>query len=137
MTVNKMILLGNMGRDPRVKELENGTKIASFSVATNHGRKSPTGEWENETTWHDVKAFGKTAEHVERFGDSGKKVFVEGRLEKRKYTGKDGTEKIAVEVIADKVEILKTGNEKSEPDLDKIDSLFGTAAKRDEEEMLF
>lgn len=104
--MNQVIAIGNLGNDPEFKELEkSGNQVASFRLAsTDRRRKGPDGK--PATEWLNVVAWGKLAVIVRDYLKKGSKIFVAGRLQTRKYEGKDGTTKYATEVIADNIEML-------------------------------
>lgn len=105
--VNKVILIGNLGRDPEVKYLEGNVAVAKFSVATNESyRDKKTGEWQTLTEWHDVVAWRALAERAEKQLKKGSQVFVEGKLTHRKYQDKDGNDRYVTEVVAQSFRIL-------------------------------
>jgi len=108
---NYVHLLGNIGDDPKVTELDGGKKVARFSLATNEVYKDSKGEKQQVTDWHTIVAWGKTAEIVEQFAHKGKLVAIVGKLKTRIYTEpKEGNERYVTEVIAD--EILLLGGKK-------------------------
>lgn len=100
-SVNKVILIGNLGRDPEIRSFQNGGRVASFSLATSENWKDKaTGEKKERTEWHRVSVLNdKLVEVVERYVKKGSKLYVEGQLETRKYTDKDGVEKYTTEVV--------------------------------------
>ncbi len=99
--VNKVIIIGNLGRDPEIKYTQSNVPVANFSVATTESWKDKSsGEWQEKTEWHRVVAWRYLAEKVERSLRKGKQVYVEGRLETRKWTGQDGNERYTTEIIA-------------------------------------
>jgi len=98
--VNRVILVGNLGRDPEVRRLENGTAVAKFSVATNEGYKDKNGEWQNLTEWHDVVVWRNLAERAERDLKKGSKIYLEGKLTHRKWQDKEGNNRRTTEVVA-------------------------------------
>lgn len=95
---NKVQLIGNLGNAPEVKTLESGKKIARFSVATNESYRNAKGEKVTETQWHNLVAWGKVAEIVEKYLTKGKEVAIEGKLISRSYNDKDGNKKYITEV---------------------------------------
>ncbi|MEM9362432.1 MAG: single-stranded DNA-binding protein [Bacteroidota bacterium] len=95
---NKVQLIGNLGNDPEVIILENGNKLAKFSMATNESYKNAKGERVTETQWHNVVAWGKTAEIVENYLTKGKEVAVEGKLTSRSYETKEGEKRYITEI---------------------------------------
>ena len=100
-SVNKVILVGNVGRDPEVRTMNNGGKVVNLSVATSEAWKDKnSGERQEKTEWHRVVIFNeKIAEIVERYVTKGSRIYIEGSLQTRKWTDKDGSEKYATEVV--------------------------------------
>ncbi len=105
---NHVQLIGNVGQDPTVTNLENGKKVARFSLATNENYKNGKGEKQTDTNWHTVVAWGKVADIIEKFVDKGKEIGIVGKLKTRTYTMDDGNQRYVTEVVAD--EILLMGN---------------------------
>lgn len=105
-SVNKVILVGNLGRDPEVRYLPSGDPVANVTIATSSKYKSKTGEMVEETEWHRVTFFGKLADIVGQYLKKGRSVYVEGRIKTRKYTDKDGVEKYATDIIANEMQML-------------------------------
>ncbi|MDP3616820.1 MAG: single-stranded DNA-binding protein, partial [Rhodoferax sp.] len=105
-SVNKVILVGNLGRDPEMRYLPSGDPVANVTIATSSKYKSKTGEMVEETEWHRVTFFGKLAEIVGQYLKKGRSVYVEGRIKTRKYTDKDGVEKYATDIIANEMQML-------------------------------
>ncbi|MBL7709444.1 MAG: single-stranded DNA-binding protein [Chitinophagaceae bacterium] len=95
---NKVQLIGNLGNAPEVKTLESGKKMARFSVATSESYRNAKGEKVTETQWHNLVAWGKVAEIVEKYLTKGKEVAIEGKLISRSYNDKDGNKKYITEV---------------------------------------
>ena len=105
--VNKVILVGNLGRDPEVRSTASGLSVANFSVATTSRRKSGDGNWQDETEWHNVVVFGKSADTAGQYLSKGKQVYVEGRLRTSSWDDKNsGEKKYKTEVIADFFKML-------------------------------
>lgn len=105
--VNKVILVGNLGRDPEAKYTPNGVAISNFSVATSEKWKDKTtGEWQEKTEWHRVVVWNKTAEFCNMYLKQGSSVYIEGRLVTRSWDDKDGSKRYATEVVADTVQAL-------------------------------
>ena len=99
-SVNKVILIGNLGRDPEVRTTQNGTKVANISIATSENwRDKSTGERKEKTEWHRVVIFGQLADIAERYLKKGSKVYVSGSLQTRKWTDQSGQEKYTTEVV--------------------------------------
>ncbi|MDD2925284.1 single-stranded DNA-binding protein [Rhodoferax sp.] len=105
-SVNKVILLGNLGRDPEVRYLPSGDPVANVTIATSSRYKGKTGEMVEETEWHRVTFFGRLAEIASQYLKKGRPVYVEGRIKTRKYTDKDGQEKYATDIIASEMQLL-------------------------------
>ncbi len=107
---NKVQLVGNLGKDPEITDLESGKKVAKFSMATNESYKNAQGEKVPATQWHNIVAWGKTAEIIEKFVTKGKEIAVEGRLASRSYETEGGEKRYVTEVIVSEV-LLLGGNE--------------------------
>ena len=114
-SVNKVILVGNLGRDPEVRYLPSGDPVANVTIATSSKYKSKTGEMVEETEWHRVTFFGKLAEIVGQYLKKGRSVYVECRIKTRKYTDKDGVEKFATDIIANEMQMLGSREGMGEP----------------------
>ncbi len=116
--VNKVILVGNLGADPEVKYLPNGTTVANFRIATTENRTSRSGEKTKVTEWHRIVAFGRLAEICGQYLNKGKQVYIEGRIQTRSWEDKDGNRRFSTEIIANQMQML--GSAASEPaDFDK------------------
>jgi single-strand DNA-binding protein len=106
-SVNKVILIGNLGKDPEVRHLENGAVVANFSLATSEVYTDrSTGEKKESTDWHDIVLWRGLAEVSEKYLKKGYKVYVEGKLKKRSWQDKDGNTRYTTEVVADEMTIL-------------------------------
>jgi single-strand DNA-binding protein len=105
-SVNKVILVGNLGRDPEIRYMPSGEPVANITIATSSKYKNKSGELVEETEWHRITFFGKLAEIVGQYLKKGRSVYVEGRLKTRKYTDKDGVEKYATDIIANEMQML-------------------------------
>ncbi|MCX8480252.1 MAG: single-stranded DNA-binding protein [Chitinophagales bacterium] len=102
---NKVLLIGNVGQDPEIKEMKSG-KMARFSMATNEVYKNAQGEKQTETNWHNLVAWGRTAEIVEQYVKKGDELAIEGRLVSRNYEDKDGVKRYITEVVLNEVVLL-------------------------------
>lgn len=99
-SVNKVILIGNLGRDPEVRTMQNGSKVANLNLATSESWKDKaTGERKEKSEWHRIVIFGQLTEIAEKYAKKGSKVYVCGSLQTRKWTDKDGAEKYTTEVV--------------------------------------
>jgi single-strand DNA-binding protein len=105
-TVNKVILLGNLTRDPELRYTEHSKAVCSFGLATNRNWTTETGKKREEPEYHRVVAWEKLAEFCDKYLRKGRKVYVEGRLQTRSYTAKDGTEKATTEIVVDDLVLL-------------------------------
>jgi len=105
--VNKAIIIGNLGRDPEIKYTQSNVPVANFSVATTESWKDKTsGEWQEKTEWHRIVAWRHLAERAERYLKKGKQVYIEGRIETRKWTGQDGNDRYTTEIVANQLMML-------------------------------
>ena len=95
---NKVQLIGNLGQNPEVKELNGGKKVAKFSLATNETYRNKAGEKVTDTQWHNLVAWGKTAEIIEKYLKKGSEVAIEGKLLNRNYTDKEGVKRYVTEI---------------------------------------
>ena len=105
-SVNKVILVGNLGRDPETRYMPDGGAITNISIATTEQWKDKQGEKQEKTEWHRVAFFGKLAEIAGEYLKKGRSVYVEGRLQTRKWTDKDGVEKYTTEIVASEMQML-------------------------------
>jgi single-strand DNA-binding protein len=106
-SVNKVILIGNLGRDPEVRYAPSGSAICNVTIATSRQWKDKTsGEKQEETEWHRVVFYDRLAEIAGEYLKKGRPVYVEGRLKTRKWTDKDGVEKYTTEIVADQMQLL-------------------------------
>lgn len=106
-SVNKVILIGNVGKDPEVRHLENGATVANFSIATSETYKDKnTGQKVENTDWHDIVVWRGLAEVVEKYVRKGHKIYVEGKLKKRSWQDKEGNTRYTTEVLADELTML-------------------------------
>ena len=105
-SINKVILIGNLGRDPEIRYLPSGDPIANITIATTSKYKGKDGNMVEETEWHRVTFFGKLAEIVGQYLKKGSSVYVEGRLKTRKYNDKDGIEKYSTDIVANEMQML-------------------------------
>lgn len=103
---NTVQLIGHVGNEPEIVNLESGKKLAKFSVATNESYKNAKGEKVTDTQWHNIVAWGKTAELVENYVPKGKEVGIEGKLTSRSYEDKDGVKKYITEVVCHELLLL-------------------------------
>lgn len=109
--VNKVILVGNLGKDPEVRYLDNGVAVANFSLATTENYKNKQGERVSQTEWHNIVFWRGLAEVAEKYLKKGDSVYVEGKLRTRRWEDKEGNAKYTTEILADNMTML--GNKRS------------------------
>ncbi len=115
MSVNKAILVGNVGKDPEVRYLEGGTSVASFSLATSEVYKNKSGEKVTQTEWHNIVAWRHLAELAEKYITKGKQLYIEGRITNRTWDDKDGIKRYTTEIVANSIQMLgRKGDENNE-----------------------
>ena len=105
-SLNKVMIIGNLGSDPEMRFTPNGNPVTSFRIATNRSYNAPDGERKQETEWFTIVAWGKQAESCNQFLTKGQRVFVEGRLRTRSWEGQDGQKRFRTEVVASRVLFL-------------------------------
>ncbi|MCK4223828.1 MAG: single-stranded DNA-binding protein [candidate division Zixibacteria bacterium] len=111
--VNKVILIGNLGKDPELRYLPSGQSVTKFPLATGSKWKDKDGQWQDRTDWHNIVAFGRTAEVCNEYLKKGSQVYVEGRIQTRSYDDRDGNKKWITEIIAQSMQML---GRKGEPE---------------------
>ena len=109
MSVNKVILIGNLGKDPEVRFTAGGKAVARFSVATSEQWSDAEGQRQERTEWHNIVVWGKQAESCGQYLQKGRQVFIEGRIQTRSYDDKEGNKKYITEVNAQRVQFLGGG----------------------------
>ena len=109
-SVNKVILIGNLGRDPETRMTADGRPICSLALATTRRYKDSQGALQEETEWHRVVLFGRQAEVAQTYLKKGNPVYIEGRLRTRKYTDKQGVERFSTEIVAESLQFLGARN---------------------------
>lgn len=105
-SVNKVILVGNLGRDPEIRHMPSGEAVANLTVATTDKYKDKSGQMVEQTEWHRVSFFGRTAEVCGDYLAKGSQIYVEGSIRTRKYTDKEGVEKYSTEIRGDRMQML-------------------------------
>ena len=109
-SVNKVIILGNLGKDPEVRYTAGGDAVANMSIATSERWKDKDGQKQERTEWHRVVAFGRTAEIAGEYLEKGSSAYIEGKLQTRKYTDKDGIERYSTEIVVERLQLLGSRN---------------------------
>ena len=103
---NKVQLIGNVGNDPEIKTFDGGKKVVNFTLATNESYKNENGEKVEQTEWHKISAWGKTADIIEKYVTKGKEIAIEGKLTHRSYEDKNGEKRFITEVVANDILLL-------------------------------
>lgn len=103
---NKVQLIGNLGNDPEILNLESGKTLAKFTIATNESYKNSNGEKVTDTQWHNIIAWGKTAQIIEKYVSKGKEVAIEGKLTSRSYETKEGEKRYITEIVCNELLML-------------------------------
>jgi single-strand DNA-binding protein len=111
---NRVQLIGNLGQDPEIKNLENGKKVAHFTIATNDAYKSNDGQKVEETTWHNIVAWNGLAERASKYLKKGKEVAIDGRLVYRSYEDKKGVTKYITEIVMNEMLLLRSSTKTDE-----------------------
>ena len=106
MSLNKAILIGRLGRDPEVRQMPNGEAVCNFSIATSETWKDQHGQKQERTEWHNITLYRRMAEVAGQYLKKGSQVYIEGRIQSRKYTGKDGIERTAYDIIGSEMKML-------------------------------
>jgi single-strand DNA-binding protein len=112
-SLNKVMLIGNLGKDPEVRFTASGQAVASFSLATSEKFKGKSGEMEERTEWHNITLWGKLAEIAGEYLSKGKTVYIEGRLQTRKWQDKSGNDRYTTDIVGDKMQMLSPKGERS------------------------
>ena len=107
--VNKVILIGNLGKDPEVRYTPGGQAVANFTIATNENWTDKQGQKQERTEWHRIVVWGKAAENCGEYLSKGRQVYIEGRLQTREWTNKEGAKQYTTEVVANQVVFLSGG----------------------------
>lgn len=115
MSVNKAILVGNVGNDPEVRYLDGGMSVARFSLATTENYKNKSGERVSQTEWHNIVAWRHLAELSEKYISKGRQLFIEGRITNRSWEDKEGNKRYTTEIVATTIQLLGRKDEENSP----------------------
>ena len=135
--VNKVILIGNLGKDPELRYLPSGGAVTKFSLATGSRWKDKDGQWQDRTDWHNIVAFGRTAEVCNEYLKKGSPVYVEGRIQTRSYDDRDGNKKWITEIIAQNVNLLGRKGEPGEETPEEVEQPVVEETKTEDEDLPF
>jgi single-strand DNA-binding protein len=105
--INKVTLVGNIGQDPEIRVLDNGTKVARLTLATNENYKDKSGEWQKLTEWHNIVVWREAAEAVEKYYKKGMLCYVEGKITYRKWQDKEGKDRYTTEIVSSLIKLLE------------------------------
>ncbi len=130
MSVNKVILVGNVGKDPEVRYLENGTAVTTISLATSEVYTNKSGEKVTNTEWHNVVLWRGLAEIAQKYVKKGSQIYIEGRLRTRSWDDKDGNKKYTTEIVADVMQLLGKRPDEGHPS--SVSGEVGKAAVENE-----
>lgn len=114
-SLNKVMVIGNIGKDPELRYTAGGTAVASFSLATTDRIKGKDGNWEDKTEWHNITLWARLAEIAGEYLTKGKTVYIEGRLQTRKWQDKDGKDRYTTEIVGERMQMLGGKGERKEP----------------------
>ena|SRR6266542_3668433 len=131
MSLNKVMIIGNLGRDPEMRYTPSGQPVTQFTVAVNRNYKNQAGEWQEETEWFRIVAWGPLAERTAEYLRKGRKVYVEGRLQTRQWEGQDGQKRYTTELVANTVTPLDPRPRDDTPREDGAPDEQGAAAPRE------
>ncbi|MBT7480828.1 MAG: single-stranded DNA-binding protein [Flavobacteriales bacterium] len=132
--VNKVILVGNLGKDPEIRHLDTGVAVANFSLATTESYKNKSGERVSNTEWHNVVLWRGLAELAEKYLKKGNSVYIEGKIRTRKWEDKEGNTRYSTDIIADKMTMLgsKSDNESSNPKEEPSETINSEVPSQDD-----
>jgi len=127
-SLNKVLLIVTLGKDPEIRYTASGTAVAGFSAATNEKFKNRAGEWEDRTEWHNIVLWGRLAEIAGEHLSKGKSVYIEGRLQTRKWQDRDGKDRSTTEIVGERLQMLskKDNGHSGEPGPNSSGQPFGT-----------
>jgi single-strand DNA-binding protein len=131
-SVNKVILLGNVGKDPEIRSTPGGTMVASFSLATSDRYQDQQGNWQDRTEWHNLVAFKRTAEIIRDYVKKGSKLYVEGRIQTRSWDDKEGAKHYKTEIIINDLSLLSGRDEGSGGGYSRSSSSSSAASSYDQ-----
>ena len=130
--VNKVILVGNLGKDPEIRHLDNGVAVANFSLATTESYTNKQGERVNQTEWHNVVLWRGLADIAEKYLKKGNSVYIEGKIVTRKWEDKDSNTRYSTDIVADKMTMLGSKQESSSTTQPKITEPINSLDSSDE-----
>lgn len=126
MSLNKVMLIGNVGKDPEIRHLENESMVASFPLATTERFKDKNGNWQEQTEWHNIVCWRSLAERVEKYVKKGSQLFIEGRIRTNNWVDQAGQKRYSVEILADNMQLLNKKTD-TQPTNNSIQQIVATA----------
>jgi single-strand DNA-binding protein len=131
-SLNKILLIGHLGKDPEVRYTQDGAAVASFSLATSDNFTDKNGTRQERTEWHSVKAFGKLADICKNYLAKGKQVYIEGRIQTREFTDRDGNKRRVTEVVANQMIMLGSRSQGADAGVQPMESAARAVADADQ-----
>lgn len=112
MSLNKVMLIGNVGKDPEIRHLDKDSMVATLTLATSERYRDKNGEWQEQTEWHNIVCWRALAERVEKYVKKGSQLYVEGRIRTNNWVDQSGQKRYSIEILADNIQLL---GKKTEP----------------------
>jgi single-strand DNA-binding protein len=134
MSINKAILIGNVGNDPEVRHLEGGTPVANFSLATSETYTNRSGERVTQTEWHNIVVWRGLAEVVEKYVKKGTQLYIEGRIRTRSWEDRDGNKRYTTEIVCDVMQMLGRRSDNTEQNNYQVPQESGSTEKNENAE---
>jgi single-strand DNA-binding protein len=131
-SLNKILLIGHLGKDPELRYTQEGAGVASFSLATSENFTDKNGTRQERTEWHSVKAFGKLADICKQYLTKGKQVYIEGRIQTREYTDREGIKRRFTEVVANQMIMLGSRSQGTDAGAQPMESVAKSVADADQ-----
>ncbi len=131
-SLNKILLIGHLGKDPEVRYTQDGAAVASFSLATSENFTDKSGTRQERTEWHSIKTFGKLADICKQYLTKGKQVYIEGRIQTREYTDREGIKRRITEIVASQMIMLGSRSQGAEAGVQPMESVARTVADADQ-----
>jgi single-strand DNA-binding protein len=131
-SLNKILLIGHLGKDPEIRYTQDGAAVASFSLATSDSFTDKNGTRQERTEWHSIKAFGKLADICKQYLAKGKQVYIEGRVQTREYTDREGIKRRITEVVANQMIMLGSRSQGADAGVQPMESVARTVADADQ-----
>jgi single-strand DNA-binding protein len=131
-SLNKILLIGHLGKDPEIRYTPDGAAVASFSIATSENFTDKNGTRQERTEWHSVKAFGKLADICKQYLVKGRQIYIEGRIQTREYTDREGVKRRFTEVIANQMIMLGSRSQGADAGVQPMESVARPVADADQ-----